>query len=78
MTLKDQVVQELDRLSEAELERVADYLAFLRFHSRRHAASSLEDAQLAALYGEFAEEDRRLAEGGMDVYAEGLAREDAD
>ena len=32
------------------------------------------EAQLIALYAEFAEEDRALAEAGMVGYAEGLAR----
>ena len=36
-----------------------------------------EDATMAALYAEFAEEDRALAEAGMSDYAAGLAREDA-
>ena len=36
-----------------------------------------EDAAMAALYAEFAEEDRALAETGMSNYAAGLAREDA-
>jgi hypothetical protein len=35
----------------------------------------LDEAQLATLYGEFAQEDRRLAEDGMSDYTEGLAKE---
>jgi len=37
-----------------------------------------DDPAMAALYAEFAEEDRALAEAGMSEYAAGLAREDAD
>ncbi len=36
----------------------------------------LNDAQLSALYAEFAHEDRRLAEAGMGEYAQQLAAED--
>jgi|GEM_PF-1314583 len=36
-----------------------------------------EDATMAALYAEFAEEDRELAEIGMSGYATGLEREEA-
>jgi hypothetical protein len=38
--------------------------------------SSLDEAQLAALYSEFADEDRMLAEEGISDYAKGLAKED--
>jgi hypothetical protein len=34
MSIKDVVIQELDRLDDAKLQQVADYLAFLRFQSR--------------------------------------------
>jgi hypothetical protein len=36
-----------------------------------------DEAQLAALYAEFANEDRELAEEGMADYADGLWKEDA-
>ena len=36
----------------------------------------LDDAQLSALYAEFAHEDRMLAEAGMAEYAQQLAAED--
>ena len=39
------------------------------------AASNGDEAKMAALYAEFAEEDRALAEAGMADYA-ALARED--
>ncbi len=77
MSLKEQVVQELDRLPEPELKQVADYLAFLKFRARRRRTVAPDEASLAALYAEFDEEDRRLAEEGMDEYALALADEDA-
>ena len=38
--------------------------------------TSGNDVEMAALYAEFAEEDRALAEAGMSDHAAGLARED--
>jgi len=75
LSLKEQVVEDLKSLSEAELREVADYLAFLKFRARR-SAPAFNEAQLAALYSEFADEDRHLAEEGLTDYAEGLIEED--
>lgn len=77
MSLKEHVNQELERLDEADLRRVAEYLDFLKFRARRAAVPPLDESYLAALYAEFAEEDRALAEAGMTAYAAGLATEDA-
>jgi hypothetical protein len=76
MSAKEQVTRELDNLSEAELKQVAEYVAFLKFRTRLNQISTLDEAQLSALYSEFADEDRRLAEEGMSDYAKGLAKED--
>ena len=76
MSIKEQVVEELKTLNEEELKEVAEYLAFLKFRARR-AAPSVDEAQLATLYAEFADEGRNLAEEGMADYAEGLIEEDA-
>lgn len=75
MSLKEYVTQELDRLDETKLQQVADYLDFLRFQSRPKI-QRLSDTELAALYAEFAEEDRQMAEEGMEDYALALAAED--
>ncbi len=77
MTLKEQVRQDLERLDDSGLREVADFVAFLQFRTRRHVASTWDETKMAALYAEFAEEDRALAEAGMADYAVGLAREDA-
>ena len=74
MSIKEQVNQALEGLSEAELEQVAEYLAFLKFRTRLPASPPLDTAQLAALYGEFAGEDQQLAEQGMAEYHAGLSR----
>jgi hypothetical protein len=76
MSIKKQVAQELDGLGEAELKQVAEYVAFLKFQSRSKLIPKPDEAQLAALYAELADEDRELAEEGMSEYAEDLAQED--
>jgi hypothetical protein len=77
MSIKEQVTQELDNLSEAELKEIAEYVTFLKFRARIKATPALAETQLAALYTEFADEDRKLAEEGMSDYAKGLIKEDA-
>ena len=77
MTLKEQVKDDLERLDEGGLREVADFMAFLQFRSRRQSVPDWDEAKIAALYAEFAEEDRALAEAGMADYAAGLVREDA-
>ncbi len=76
MSVKEQIVEELNTLNEADLKEVVDYLAFLKFRTRK-TTPALDEKQLAALYAEFADEDRSLAEEGMAEYGEGLAEEDA-
>lgn len=75
MSIKEQVVQDIDVLSESDLKQVAEYLAFLKFRARSHTPA-FDETQLAALYAEFGDEDRLLAEEGMADYFEGLGRED--
>jgi hypothetical protein len=77
MTVKDYVTQVLDSLNEAELQQVAEYLAFLKFRTRTRTMPRLDPAKMAALYAEFAEEDRTLANEGMADYDAGLASEDS-
>ena len=77
MSLKEQVKQNLEHLDETGLREVADFVDFLQFRTRRNTKPEWDDAKIAALYAEFAEEDRALAEAGMSDYAEGLAREDS-
>ena len=77
MTSKEQIARELDGLSEAELEQVAGYVAFLKLRARPAVSTALDEAQLESLYAEFADEDRELAEDGIGDYAERLAEEDA-
>lgn len=76
MSTKEQILEEIKGLSDAELNEVAEYLAFLKYRSQ-NKSPAVDESQLAALYAEFTEEDRALAEEGMADYAEGLSNEDA-
>ncbi len=75
--LKEKVKQDLEQLDEGSLREVAEFVAFLQFRGRQSPVQDQDESQLAALYAEFAEEDRALAEMGMVDYAAGLARQDA-
>ncbi len=68
--------QDLDGLTNNQLQQVADFVAFLKFRSQRHQQVIPDRNQLAALFAEFAEEDRDLAEAGMGDYVAMLDRED--
>lgn len=76
MSTKEQVLEEIQTLSEAEIKEVAEYLAFLKYRSQSQPRV-VDESQLAALYAEFAEEDRKLAEEGISDYGERLMKEDA-
>jgi hypothetical protein len=76
MSTKEQVLEEIETLSEAELKEVADYVAYLK-HRSQNKSSVVDESQWGTLYAEFAEEDRNLAEEGMSDYAEDLMKEDA-
>lgn len=77
MNVKEEVARQLESFSEAELYEVVQYLAFLRYKSKI-TPRDYDEQQLATLYGEFAEEDRALAEEGITDYASALTTEDAE
>jgi len=70
---KEALKQDIDRLTEDQRQQVADFIAFLKFRERR---ITLNPTLLAPLATEFAEDDRNLAETGMDEYVQTLAQED--
>jgi len=76
MAVKGHLVKELDTLGEQQLREVVEYVAFLKFRSRFMSPPSVDEEELTKLYGEFAEEDRQLAEEGMVDYTNSLAKED--
>jgi len=77
MTIKEYVSQALNDLSDAQLEEVAEFVSFLKFRARRSLMPAFDTDEVAALYAEFAEEDRQLAEEGIEDYSKGLLAEDA-
>lgn len=68
--------QDLDQLDHDQLQQVADFIAFLKFRSQHRRRVILDPTQLAALFTEFADEDRALAETGMSDYTAILQKED--
>lgn len=70
------IKQDLDCLTQAQLQQVADFIAFLKFRTKRRHRLVLDSSQLTALVTEFAEEDPALAEAGIGDYATMLQRED--
>lgn len=77
ISTKEKVVTSLAELNDTQLQTVAEFLEFLQFRERRKSESKFDDVELAALYAEFADEDRELAEVGLAEYDASLAREDA-
>jgi len=78
MTTRERIVEELNGLSQAELEQVAQYLEFVKTQSGPNAKNGFDETRLAALYAEFAVEDRELAEQGLSDYATALVKEDSE
>ena len=76
LSLKKQITQTLDSLNKYQLQQLVEYLSFLKFSARLKMISSSNEKQIAALYAEFAEEDRKLAEEGMEEYSAELLKED--
>ena len=62
-------------MNHLDLERVERFLEIVKFRAR-YAIVPTDETKIAALYSEFAEEDRELAEEGIDEYAELLRQED--
>jgi len=77
ISTKEKVVISLAELNDTQLQTVAEFLEFLKFRERRRVEPQFDDAALEALYAEFADEDRELAEAGFAEYATNLEREDA-
>jgi hypothetical protein len=76
ISTKERVVTNLSDLNEAQLQKVAEYLEFLKFREVRKNVLELDGPALEALYAEFADEDRELAEAGMQDFDANLALED--
>lgn len=73
----NELVQELEELSQEDLLDVANYVAYLRFRTWQTKQVAASDAaDLRRLYAEFAYEDRTEAEVGMAEYLHALQAED--
>lgn len=76
VSLREQVTQDISVLSEVAVQRVAEFITFIKFQERFNPLAQLDETELARLYAEAADEDHELAEAGMADYAAGLAAED--
>ncbi|MCI0486595.1 MAG: hypothetical protein L0229_08340 [Blastocatellia bacterium] len=76
MSVREEIIQQLQELNDDQLKQVADYLSFVKYRSRIRPVTPFDERQLAALYAEFAEEDLELAEAGIGDYHEALLKED--
>jgi len=74
--MKNLIQQELEKLDIEQLKQVFEFIAFLKFRARLVTTPAIDETNLAALYSEFAAEDRQLADLGMSEYAELLKHED--
>ena len=75
MTTKEKINQQLEQLSEEQLDQVSEFIAFLKFREK-FINPIINTERISQLYQEFAEEDRQLAEQGINEYAELLKQED--
>jgi hypothetical protein len=75
MNTKEQINQQLNHLNEEQLNQVADFITFIKFKEKL-VKPMIDVDNLAQLYQEFAEEDRQLAEVGINEYANFLIQED--
>ena len=73
-TTGEELLKSFDLLPEPEKHQVASEIMRRAFAAGRE----LDDGQLATLYTEFAQTDRKLAEEGIEDYERGLASEDAE
>lgn len=62
VSLREQVTQDISALSEAAVQRVAEFVNFIKFQER--FSNNLRPGET-----EFADEDRALVEGGIPDYA---------
>lgn len=75
MQTKERINQQLNHLNEEQLNQVADFITFLKFREKLMKPVKNVDT-FAKIYKEFAEEDRQLAELGINEYADILTKED--
>jgi ABC-type Zn uptake system ZnuABC Zn-binding protein ZnuA len=57
MTIKELLIHELDELKETDLEKVVEYIKFLKIKHIFMPLKNSEEKDYASLYAEFEEED---------------------
>jgi hypothetical protein len=72
-TTGQEVLKSFDLLPDPEKRAVASEII-----RRAFSTPTLDEAQLTALYADFADEDRALAEEGIEHYDRGLLVEDSE
>ena len=75
MTTKEQINQQLNHLTQEQLNQVSDFITFLKFREKL-INPNFNTEKIANLYQEFADEDRQLAEEGINEYTDLLTKED--
>ena len=73
-TASHEILKTFDHLPDSEKREVASEIIRRTFALDR--LDAVDDEQLSALYAEFADEDRRLAEEGIEDYEKGLVGEE--
>lgn len=77
MSIKEQVFADINTLNETQLRQIVDFLSFLKYQAYSRFKPNIDEAKLAGLYAEFADEDIALAEETIEDYTANLAGEDA-
>ena len=73
---QEHLTKQIKELNDRQLKQVSEFIDFLKFQDR-FADLKTDETEIAQIYQEFAEEDRQLAELGVDEYAEALSIEDS-
>ncbi|MBC7473407.1 MAG: hypothetical protein H7263_03895 [Candidatus Sericytochromatia bacterium] len=76
MTIKELLINEIDELKETDLEKVVEYVKFLKVKHIFMPLKNYKEKDYAYLYAQFEEEDRELAEIGIAEYSKQLEKED--
>ena len=74
ISVKERLRSEIETISDFQAQQVAAYLHAIKV---REGEAQADDEAIGALYAQFAEEDRLMAEEGMADYHAGLLREDS-
>ncbi len=75
LTMQEQIAEEIATLNDIELQAVIEYIEFLK-HRPVAYQPDMTDEEMKALYAEFAEEDRQMAEEGVSYSLKGIESEE--